>query len=71
MERDITYKYDVGDRIKFKKKYGPNASPILHSLAGCTAVVVERRNYNGPCYRLDGLDGFFQERSFAGLEEVI
>lgn len=67
--RQITYKYKVGDTIKFKRKYGPTASDILHSLARCTAKIVECRDYNGPCYRLEGIDGFFKEGCFAGIKE--
>jgi hypothetical protein len=65
----ITYKYNVGDRLQFKKKFHATASCGLKALAGCTAKVTERRDYNGPCYRLEGLDGFFTEKCFAGLKE--
>lgn len=64
--RQITYKYNVDDTIKFKETFGPSASCGLKELAGCTARVVERRDYNGPCYKLANIDGFFQERCFQG-----
>lgn len=68
--RQITFKYEVGDVVKFKDKFHPSASCGLKALVGCTAKVIERRDYDGPCYRLEGLDGFFTENCFASLKEV-
>lgn len=64
--KNVTYKYSIDDRIKFKEKFGSTASLALKALAGRAARVVECRDYNGPCYRLAGIDGFFQERCFEG-----
>ena len=30
------------------------------------AEIVERRNYNGPCYALGGCAGFYKEDCFVG-----
>lgn len=65
--RTVNYKYNIGDTIKFKDKFHPSASCGLKNLEGTTAEVVERVDYNGPCYRIKGHDSFFQERCFAGL----
>lgn len=62
--KNVTYKYSIDDRIKFKEKFSPTASLALKGLAGHAARVVERRDYDGPCYRLAGIEGFFQERCF-------
>ena len=64
--RNITYKYNVGDIVKFKDKFHSTASCDLASLVGTTGVVEERRDYNGPCYKLVGGDCFYKEACFAG-----
>jgi hypothetical protein len=66
MVRQIEYKYKVNDTLKFKEKVSPSASCDLKELAGCTARVVECKDYNGPCYKLAGLEGFFKEDCFQG-----
>ena len=65
--RTIKYKYNVGDKVMFKEEFVPSASIGLKELAGQTATVVERKDYGGPAYRLDGHDGFFKQGCFAGL----
>jgi hypothetical protein len=61
----ITYKYNVGDVVKFKDKFhSPTCG--LKGLEGTTGVVEERRDYNGPCYKLAGGDGFYKETCFEG-----
>ena len=64
--RQVKYKYKVNDPVKFKEKFSPSASCGLKELAGCTARVVECKDYNGPCYKLAGIEGFFQESCFQG-----
>jgi hypothetical protein len=61
-----TYKYNVGDTIKFKDKFHPTASCGLAELAGTTAKVIDRQDYDGPAYKLEGHEGFFTEKCFAG-----
>ena len=64
---NITYKYEVGDTVKFKDKFPSTASCGLAELAGTTAKVVARTDYNGAAYRLEGLENrYFKERCFAG-----
>jgi hypothetical protein len=67
--RKITYKYNVGDVIKFKDKFYPYASCGLKECAGTTAKVVERIDFGGPTYRLEGHTGVFKERCFVGIKE--
>ena len=67
--RQITYKYNVGDTIKFKDKFYPYASCGLKERAGTTAVVTERLDYCGATYRLKGITGLFKESCFAGIKE--
>ncbi len=63
--RNITYKYNVGDVVKFKNKFhSPTCG--LKGLEGTTGVVEERRDYNGPCYKLAGMDSFCKESCFEG-----
>jgi len=64
--RNITYKYNLGDVIRFKSKFHESASCGLAELAGTQGVVEERRDYNGPCYKLAGMDQFFTEKCFDG-----
>ena len=65
--RNITYKYNVGDFVVFKDKFSPSASTDLKNYVGQVVMITECRDYNGPCYRLEGYDGFFTETCFAGL----
>jgi hypothetical protein len=65
--RNITYKYNRGDRVCFKDKYPPSASCGLLERVGTTAVIAERSDYNGPSYKLVGVRGWFKESCFAGL----
>ena len=61
----ITYKYNLGDVIKFKDKFhSPTCG--LKGLEGTTGVVEERRDYNGPCYKLAGMNSFCKESCFEG-----
>ena len=61
----ITYKYNLGDVVKFKDKFhSPTCG--LKGLEGTTGVVEERRDYNGPCYKLAGMDSFCKESCFEG-----
>jgi hypothetical protein len=63
--RNITYKYNLGDVVKFKDKFhSPTCG--LNGLEGTTGVVEERRDYNGPCYKLAGMDSFCKESCFEG-----
>lgn len=62
--RQITYKFNVGDTVRFKDKFYPYASCGLKEFAGTTAVVTERLDYSGATYRLAGITGLFKERCF-------
>lgn len=64
--RNITYKYNLGDVVRFKFKFHESASCGLAELAGTQGVVEDRRDYNGPCYKLAGMDQFFTEKCFDG-----
>lgn len=65
--RNITYKYKVGDAVKFKDHYDSSASCNLFDLAGSTAVIEERADFNGAAYKIKGDDAWFKESCFAGL----
>lgn len=66
--RNITYKYNIGDTVYIKMAF---AAPTtgLADLAGVKAKVVGRRDYNGPCYQLEGLTGYFQESTIFGTTD--
>jgi hypothetical protein len=64
---NITYKYKVGDRVKFKDKFCSTASCDLFTLAGTTAKITQRVDYGKPTYCIEGHDGVFAEGCFAGL----
>ena len=67
--RQITYKYKVGDTVKFKDKFHPTASCGLAELAGTTAKVTAQEYWAKPCYRLEGFSQLFTEKCFAGIKE--
>lgn len=66
--RNIEFKYNVGDYIRFKGHYDSDASCGLFDLAGTIAVVIDRADFNGPTYKLScDEDGWYQEGCFEGL----
>lgn len=68
--RNITYKYKVGDFVKFKDRYSTSASCDLFELAGSVAKIVDRADFGGPAYKLEGIeDTWFKQSCFAGLKE--
>ena len=65
--RNITYKYNIGDKITFKSKFCEDACTTRFGLEGKTFEIIDRQDYAGPTYKLFGLEGFFAEDCFAGL----
>ena len=65
--RNITYKYNVGDVVALKPKHYFETEVMGTKVLMTAAEVVERRDYNGPCYALGGCAGFWQEACFEGL----
>lgn len=69
--RTITYKYKIGDFVKFKDHYHSSASCDLFNFVGLTAKVVDCTDYAGPAYKLEGYgDTWFKQGCFAGLATV-
>jgi hypothetical protein len=68
--RAITYKYNIGDTVKLKDTHSILASCGVKEMAGKIAEITERRDYNGPCYRFAGYEGFWQESRIAERAEV-
>lgn len=68
--RQVNYKYNVGDVVQLKMTF---AAPScgLAALAGIKAEIIERRDYNGPCYKLRGYTGFFQEGTIDGVVDHV
>ena len=64
--REITYKYNVGDTVELKPKFHRWTEVVGNNELITVAKIVERRDYNGPAYRLNCLEGFFKESCFAG-----
>jgi hypothetical protein len=78
--KQITYKYKVGETVKFKDKYHPTATCGLHERAGTTAKIsgYAPSYYNKPHYYLEGIvahvgdrviNEVFPEEVFTGLVE--
>ena len=67
--RNITYKYEVGDTVVFKPKHFFWTEVMGTKVLVTSAEIVERRDYNGPCYALGGCAGFWQENCFVGRYE--
>lgn len=65
----IVYKYNIGDTVQLKMAFtAPSCG--LANMAGVTAKIIDRRDYNGPCYKLKGYQGFFQEGTIFALVEA-
>ncbi len=65
--KKITYKYNIGDYVRFKDKLAPTASCGLAEKAGSIAKITERFDYGSACYALEGHEGVFTENCFEGL----
>lgn len=61
--RNITYKYNIGDYVVLKPEhliyYYIDEDDMTVKIT--TTKILERRDYNGPAYRFDGVPGFFKE----------
>jgi hypothetical protein len=67
---NITYRYNVGDTVKFKVRFHPSASCELKKLAGSTAkITCYAPAYNNkPHYHLNGVNHTaYPETCFSGL----
>lgn len=65
--RNITYKYNIGDLVRFKNKFHPTASCGLREVAGQVARIIDRKDYAGPAYAIEGSPNtFYKEACFAG-----
>lgn len=64
----MDYKYNIGDTLQFKKRFSSTASNVLKELAGKTVKVIDRRCYEMPCYKFEGLEdkGWFTEGTLKG-----
>jgi hypothetical protein len=65
--RNITYKYNVGDIVALKPNHYYEAEINGTKVLVTAAEIVERKDYNGPCYALGGSGCFWKEACFAGL----
>ena len=60
--RKITYKYNTGDVVELKLKHQANLLLPNGEVVLATRVKIEeRRDYNGPCYKFEGVQGFYKE----------
>jgi hypothetical protein len=60
---NITYKYNVGDIVELKPKHRikVKVDGVDNEFELASVKVVERRDYNGPAYRFEGVCGFYKE----------
>lgn len=66
--RNIEFKYNVGDYVRFKSHYASDASCDLFERVGTIAVVTDRADFNGPAYKLScDEDSWYKEGCFEGL----
>lgn len=66
--RNIEFKYNVGDCVRFKSHYDSDASCDLFDRAGTIVVVADRADFGGPAYKLsDDEDSWYCEGCFEGL----
>lgn len=65
--RKITYKYNIGDYVRFKTTFSSAASCGLSKKAGSIAKITDRFNYGSACYALECYEGIFTEDCFDGL----
>ena len=61
--RNITYKYNVGDCVVLKPRHAicVDICPDGSLIKIYRVKIAERRDYNGPAYRFEGVYGFFKE----------
>ena len=60
--RNITYMYNVGDVVELKLKHQANLLLPNGEVVFATRVKIEEcRDYNGPCYKFEGVHGFYKE----------
>jgi hypothetical protein len=66
----ITYKYNIGDIVEFKPEHHFLADVMGIKVLITEAEIVDRRDYNGPCYALGGCSGYYKESCFTCLKEA-
>lgn len=61
--RNIEYKYRVGDMVVLKPRHAicVDICPDGSLIKIYRVKIAERRDYNGPAYRFEGVYGFFKE----------
>ena len=64
--RNITYKYNIGDVVELKPKHRVTVNVGGKYITLSTVIIVERRDYNGPAYRFEGINAFYKENCIAG-----
>ena len=69
--RNITYKYKVGDIVVLKPEHQPEVEiPYVGSKIRVGLVkIIDCRDYDGPTYKFEGLDGYYQEACIECLVE--
>jgi hypothetical protein len=66
--RTTTYKYNIGDVVEFKSEHHFWADVMGTKVLITEAEIVDRRDYDGPCYALGGCTGFYKEACIAGIK---
>jgi hypothetical protein len=70
--RNITYKYSVGDIVELKPKHyieqhiGNEEVVYLK-----TVKIIVKKDYCGPCYKFEGVPGFYKEACIKRLIEAV
>lgn len=65
--RNITYKYNIGDVVELKPKHRATVNVGGKYITLSTVIIVERRDYDGPCYRFTGDPTFYKEACIKAL----
>lgn len=65
--RNISYKYNIGDVVALKPDHYFEADVMGQKVLITAAEILERKDYNGPCYALGGSSCFWKEACFAGI----
>lgn len=65
---ETIYKYEIGEKVLLKMAFS-RPSFGIDNLNGEVVKITDRKNNKGPCYKLKGYTGWFQETTLFKIKE--